>query len=173
MPSYLPVFCFFRSLHFRKTSTASFWLLLSYNLFHSLLKGVQFTTHLSNSLDKFVFKEGATFVFKYPAVTSENESKIRVFSPFPKVTEINLIDVHIFLQMRGNTNSMTDMVRVKFCRTERMGTLYDQRFNQLDEKLFSIEKEVNAAHTDQNQLVEVAACVLFATFCQARAWQSS
>ena len=51
---------------------------------------------------------------------------------------------------------MKGMDTVKLCRTERMGTLYDQLFDQLEEKLSLIQKEINAAHTDQNQLVEVA-----------------
>ena len=51
---------------------------------------------------------------------------------------------------------MTGMDTVKLCRTERMCTLYDQLFDQLEEKLSLIRKEIDAAHTDQNQLVEVA-----------------
>ena len=50
---------------------------------------------------------------------------------------------------------MTGMDRVKLCPTERMRTLYDQLIDQLDEKLSLIQK-INAAHTDLNQLVEVA-----------------
>ena len=41
-----------------------------------------------------------------------------------------------------------------------MGTLYDQLLDQLEEKLSLIQKEINAAHTDQNQLVEVASSFL-------------
>ena len=121
---------------------------------------VQFTTHLSDALDKPVFKKGAAFVFKYQAVTPESESKDRVFSPFPKVPEINLTDAYTILQTRGHTDLMTGMAAVKLCRTERMGTLYDQLFDQLEEKLSLIEKEINAAHTDQNQLVDVASSFL-------------
>ena len=84
---------------------------------------VQFTTHLSDALDKPVFKKGAAFVFKNQAVTPESESKVRVFSPFPKILEINLTDAYSILQTRGHTNSMTGMDTVKLCRTERMGTL--------------------------------------------------
>ena len=121
---------------------------------------VQFTTHLSDALDKPVFKKGSAFVFKYQAVTPESESKVRVFSPFPKIPEINLTDAYRILQTRGHTDSMNGMDIVKLCRTERMGTLYDQLFDQLEEELSLIQKEINAAHTDQNQLVEVASSFL-------------
>ena len=112
---------------------------------------VQFTTHLSDALDKPVFKKSAAFVFKYQAVTPESESKVRVFSPFPKIPVINLTDVYTILQTRGHTDSMNGMDTVKLCRTERMGTLYDQLFDQLEEKLSLIQKEI---------LVEVASSFL-------------
>ena len=55
---------------------------------------------------------------------------------------------------------MNGMDAVKLCQTERMGTLYSQLFDQLDDKFFLIQKETNAAETDQNQLVEVASSFL-------------
>ena len=120
----------------------------------------QFTTHLSNALDKTLFKKGAAFVFKYQVVTRESERKFRVFSPFPKIPEINLTDAYTILRTRGHTDSMTGMDTVKPCRTERMGTLYDQLFDQLEENFSLTQKEINAAHTDQNQLVKVASSFL-------------
>ena len=84
---------------------------------------VQFTTHSSDALDKPVFKKGSAFVFKYQVVTPESESTVRVFSPFPKIPEINLTDAYTILQTRGHTDSMAGMDTVKLCRTERMGTL--------------------------------------------------
>ena len=55
---------------------------------------------------------------------------------------------------------MNGMDTVNFYRTERMGTLYDHLFDQLEEKLSLIPKEINAAYTDQNQLVEVVSSFL-------------
>ena len=51
---------------------------------------MQFTTHVGDDFAKPVFKQGAAFVFKYQAVTSESESKVRIFSPFPRIPAINL-----------------------------------------------------------------------------------
>ena len=121
---------------------------------------VQFNTHLSDASDKAVLKKSAAFVFKYQAVTPENENKVRVFPPFLKIPEINLTDAYTILQTRGHTDSMTGMDTVKLCQTERMGTLYNQLIDQLEEKLSLIQKEINAAHTDQNQLVEKASSIL-------------
>ena len=152
--------CFVRTRNTPKTSTNTLATVLLFALLNFVLTDVQFTTHLSNALDKTVFKKGAAFVFKYQAVTPESESKVRVFSPFPKIPEINLTDADTLLQTRGHTDLMTGMDTVKLCRTERMGTLYDQLFDQVEEKLSLIQKEINAAHTDQNQLVEVASSFL-------------
>ena len=55
---------------------------------------VQFSTHLNDESDTPIFKKGAAFVFKYQAVTSESESKVRVFSPFPRLPEINLTEAY-------------------------------------------------------------------------------
>ena len=92
---------------------------------------VQFSTHVNDESETPNFKKGAAFVFKYQAVTSESESKVRVFSPFPKIPEINLTDAYTILQTRGHSDSMTGMDTVKLCRTERMGILYEQLFGQL------------------------------------------
>ena len=69
---------------------------------------VQFTTHLSDALETPALKKGAAFIFKYQAVTSERESKVRVFSPFPQMPEINLTQVHILLKSKGNTDSLKE-----------------------------------------------------------------
>ena len=61
-------------------------------LFGTMFAEVQFSTHLNDESDTSIFKKGAAFVFKYQAVTSESETKVRVFSPFPRLPEINLTE---------------------------------------------------------------------------------
>ena len=126
--------------------------LINFGLFDA-----QFITHLSGALDKPVFQKGAAFVFKHQALTPESESKLRVFSPFLKIPDINLTDAYTIVQTRNHTDSMIGMDTVKLCQREGLGTLYEQLFYQLDEKFTVMQKEVNAAHKDQHHLVEVAA----------------
>ena len=38
-------------------------------------------------------QEGAAFIYNYQAVTSENESKVRFFSPFPQSPPVGLTAV--------------------------------------------------------------------------------
>ena len=55
---------------------------------------VQFSTRLNDESDTPIFKKWAAFLFKYQAVTSESESNVRVFSPFPRLPEINLTEAY-------------------------------------------------------------------------------
>ena len=61
---------------------------------------VQFSTHLNDESETPFLKKGAAFVFKYQAVTSESESKVRVFSPFPRLPEINLTEAYFLVAHR-------------------------------------------------------------------------
>jgi len=135
-------------------------------LIHFVFTDVQFTTHLGDALDKPVFKKGAAFVFKYQAVTPESESKVRVFSPFPKIPEINLTDAYTILQTRGHTDLMTGMDTVKLCRTERMGTLYDQLFDPAGGETF-LDTKRDQCCTHASESTSRGGLVLFATIYYA------
>ena len=43
-----------------------------------------FQTSVGSEKEDPVFQRGAVFVYAYQAVTSESESKVRLFSPFPQ-----------------------------------------------------------------------------------------
>ena len=121
---------------------------------------VQFTIHLSDSLDDPVFKKGAAFVFQFEAVTPESGSKVRVFSPFPRIPDINLSNAHTILQKRGHSDTLAGMTSVKICDTADMEHLSDNLFDRLEEKLRILENEVQAAQTDQHNLVTMASSFL-------------
>ena len=118
---------------------------------------LQFTTHLSDSLDDPVFKKGAGFVFQFQAVTPGSESKVRLFSPFPRIPDINLTNAYTILQQRGHSDTLAGITSVKMCDTADMEHLYDNLFNRLEEKLKILENEIHAAQTDQHNLVTMAA----------------
>ena len=44
---------------------------------------VTFQTSVGSEKEDQVFQRGALFIYAYQAVTSESESKVRLFSPFP------------------------------------------------------------------------------------------
>ena len=111
---------------------------------------VQFSTHLNDESDTPVFKKRAAFVFKYQAVTSESESKVRVFSPFPRLPEINLTEAYSLVAHRGHSDTMAGMNTVKRCQTAASGDAYELLFNRIDAKLTILDKEIAKCRSRSN-----------------------
>ena len=121
---------------------------------------VQFSTPLIDASDTPIFKKGAAFVFKYQAVTSESESKVRVFSPFPRLPEINLTGTYSLVAHKGHSDTMAGMNTVKRCQTAASEEAYELLFNRIEEQLKILDKAIAEAKTDQNRLVEMATSFL-------------
>ena len=117
---------------------------------------VQFSTHLNDESDTPIFKKGAAFVLKNQATTSESESKVRVFSPFPRLPEINLTEAYSLVGHRGHSDTMAGMNTVKRCQTTASEEAYELLFNRIDEQITILDKEIAEAKADRNRLVEIA-----------------
>ena len=121
---------------------------------------VEFSTHLIDELDIPIFTKGAAFVFKYQAVTSESESNVRVFSPFPRLPEINLTEAYSLVAHSGDSDKLAGMNTVKPCQTAASEDAYGLLFNRIDEQLTILDKEIAEAKTDRNRLVEITTSFL-------------
>ena len=121
---------------------------------------VQFSIHLNDESGTPIFKKGAAFVFKYQAVTSESESKVRVFSPYPRLPEINLIEAYSLVAHKGHSDTTAGMNTVKRCQTAASGDADGLLFNRFDEQLTLLDKEIAEADKDRNRLVEIATSFL-------------
>ena len=121
---------------------------------------VQFSTHLKDESDTPIFKKRAAFVFKYQAVTSESESKVRVFSPFPRLPEINLTDAYSLVADRGHSDTMAGMNTVKRYQTAASEEVYELLFIRIDEQLTILDKKIAEAKADRNRLVEIVTSFL-------------
>ena len=53
--------------------------------FSEVLAQFTINTHLGADNGPPVVRKGAAFVYQYQALTSESESKVRIFSPFPRM----------------------------------------------------------------------------------------
>ena len=120
----------------------------------------QFSTHLNDESDTPIFKKGAAFVFKYQAVTSESESKVRVFSPFPRLTEINLTEACSLVAHRGHSDTMAEMNTVKRRQTAASEDAYELLFNRTDEQMTISDKKIAKAKADRFRWVEIATSFL-------------
>ena len=129
-------------------------------LIRTTFADVQFSTHLNDESDTPIFKKGAAFVFKYQAVTSESESKVRLFSPFPKLPEINLTEAYSLVAHRGHSDTMAGMNTVKRCQIASSGDAYELLFNRIDDQLTILDKKIAEADKDRSRLVEIATSFL-------------
>ena len=73
-------------------------------LFQTCFAITHYSTYLNEDPESPVFKKCAAFLFKYQAVTSDSESKVRVFSPFPKIPVVNLTGVHMLATHVGHSH---------------------------------------------------------------------
>ena len=121
---------------------------------------VQFSTYLNDESDTPIFKKRAAFVVKYQAVTSESESKVRVFSRFPRLPEINLTEAYYLVADRGHSDTLAGMNTVKRCQTAASEDACELLFNRMDEQLKILEKEIAEAKADRTRLVEIVTSFL-------------
>ena len=149
MPNDCTVFSLLRRHRSYKTPTAPFPFLPFVFFLPDVSAEFQFKTHLSDLLDNPVFKKDAAFVFQFHGVTPESESKVRVFSMFTSIPDINLTNAYTTLQQRGHSDTLAGINSVTLCNTANMEQLYENLFNRLEEKLKVLEDEIHAAQTDK------------------------
>ena len=85
---------------------------------------------------------------------------MRVFSPFPRLPEINLTEAYSLVAQRGHSDTLAGKNTVKRCRTAASENAYELFFNRIDEQLTILDKEIAEAKTDRNRLVEIATSFL-------------
>ncbi len=64
-------------------------ILMTAAVFSEVLAQFTINTHLGADNGPPVVRKGAAFVYQYQALTSESESKVRIFSPFPRMPEMD------------------------------------------------------------------------------------
>ena len=81
---------------------------------------------------------------------------MRVFSPFPRLPEINLTEAYSLIAHRGHSDTMAGVNTVKRCQTAASEEAYELLFNRMDDQLKILDKEIAQAKVDRNRLVEIA-----------------
>ena len=89
-------------------------------------------------------------------MTSESDSKVRVFSPFLRLPEINSTEAYSLVAHRGQGDTLAGMNTVKRCQTAASENAYELLFNRIDEQLTILHQEIAAAKAYRNRLVEIA-----------------
>ena len=118
---------------------------------------VQFSTHLNDDLERPVFKKGAAFVFKYQAVTSESESKVRVFSPFPQMPAIDISRALFVIDtFKKRTRGVGGLYINQICKFTIFNETYALLLNQLETRVNFLQMELAAAKEEEATLLDVA-----------------
>ena len=117
---------------------------------------IQYPTHLNDQPENPVFKKGAAFLFKYQAVTSESERKARVFSPFPKIPDVNLTGAEGLLNLaKIRITGIGSMYVQKVCEFQEINEAYGLLMTQLKDRVELIKLEVKHAMDEPDKLAEV------------------
>ena len=115
-----------------------------------------YSTHLNDQPEVAVFKKVAAFLFKYQAVTSESESKVRVFSPFPKIPDVNLTGAEELLNLtKIRITGIGGMYVQKVCEFQEINETYGLLMTQLKDRVDLIKLEVKQAIDVQEKLADV------------------
>ena len=85
---------------------------------------------------------------------------MRVFSPFPKLPEINLTEAYSLVSHRGQSDTLAGMNTVKRCQTAASENAYELLFNRMDDQLKILGKDIAEAKADRTRLVEIATSFL-------------
>ena len=115
-----------------------------------------YSTHLNDQPEVPVFKKCAAFLFKYQAVTSESESKVRVFSPFPKIPDVNLTGAEELLNLaKIQITGIGGMYVQKVCDFQEINKTYGLLMTQLKDRVDLIKLEAKQATDEQDKLADV------------------
>ena len=103
------------------------------------------------------FERGAAFIFKYQVVTSESESQVQLFSPFPTLPDNNIDGVHaILLESNQKLTRMQYRVEQAGCNYITFNESHIPVTQQMDNMYKYLKQEVNEAQLELKTLSGVA-----------------
>ena len=116
---------------------------------------IQYSTVNKQQLPEF---ERSAFIFKYQVVTSESESQIRLFSPFPTPPDVNIIDgVHaVFLESNQKLSRMQYRVAQAGCNNLTFNESHIPVLQQMENMHNHLKTEINEAQSELNILTAIA-----------------
>ena len=116
---------------------------------------IQYSTVTKQQLPEF--ERGAAFIFKYQVVTSESESQIRLFSPFPTLPDVNIDGVHaIILESNQKFSRLQYRVDQAGCNHLTFNESHVPVLQQMENMHNYLETEINEAQSELNTLSVIA-----------------
>ena len=103
------------------------------------------------------FGRAAAFIFKYQVVTSENESQVRLFSPFPTLPDVEIDSVHVIvLESNQKFSRMQHRVTQARCNNNTFNESHMQVLQQMENMYNHLKTEINEAQSELNTLSAIA-----------------
>ena len=97
------------------------------------------------------FERGAAFIFKYQVVTSESESQIRLFSPFPTLPDVNIDSVSVIvLESNEKLSRMQHRVTQAGCNNNTFNESHIPVLQQMENMYNHLKTEINEAQSELN-----------------------
>ena len=103
------------------------------------------------------FERGAAFIFKYQVVTSESESQVRLFSPFPTLPDVNIDSVRVIaLESNEKLSHMQHRVTQAGCNNNTFNESHIPVLQQMENMYNHFKIETNEAQSELNTLSAIA-----------------
>ena len=103
------------------------------------------------------FERGAAFIFKYQVVTSESESQIRLFSPFPTLPDVNIDSVRVIvLESNQKLSRMQHRVTHAGCNNNTFNESHIPVLQQMENMYNHLKTEISEAQSELNTLSAIA-----------------
>ena len=103
------------------------------------------------------FERGAAFIFKYQVVTSESESQIRLFSPFPTLSDVSIDGVQAFiLESNAKLSRMQYRVAQAGCNNITFNESHMPVLQQMENMHNHLKTEISEAQSELNTLSAIA-----------------
>ena len=112
-----------------------------------------------------IIQKGAVFIYNYQAVTSESESKVRVFSPFPQPPPVDLTAIDSLIDIVSNIHhKLTSLPFLETVASDEPGpiamyTSQDRTSGlreSIENRVHLLEDERSAIAQDYAELLRVA-----------------
>ena len=106
------------------------------------------------------FERGAAFIFKYQVVTSESESQVRLFSPFPTLPDVNIDSVRVIVsESNQKLSHMQHSVTQAGCNNNTFNESHIPVLQQMENMYNHLKTEIHEAQSELNTLSAIAESV--------------
>ena len=102
-------------------------------------------------------ERGAALIFKYQVVTSESESQIRLFSPFPTLPNVNIDSVRVIvLESNEKLSHMQHRDTQAGCSNNTFNESHIPVLQEMEKMYDHLKAETNEAQSELNTLSAIA-----------------